>query len=121
MSIPNMAGGLIDCIILLEKGIVFNNLSITTSIIKEQNLVNKRRPNIVLRKQIDNMDLRNCMVYIEEPWEDIRNRSHNIHEQGNWPLSEKEMQNKKYSEMDLYLWGKTLQVGQQTKKENGGN
>lgn len=102
MSIPNMRGGLFDSYVLLEKGIVFNNLYITFTVIKKQKLSSEKQP-IVLRGQIDNMELRGCMVFIEEPWEDILERSYNVHEANNWPPSQEEIENAKTLQKHLYF------------------
>lgn len=94
MTIINMRGGLFDSYVLLEKGIVFNNLSITTTVIKESKPEEEKRAMIVLRNQVDNMDLRGCLVYIQEPWADILERSHNVYEKDNFPPSQEEMYGK---------------------------
>ena len=103
MSIPNMRGGLFDSYVLLEKGVVFNNLYITFTVIKESEPEGEKRAMIVLRNQVDNMELRGCMVYIQEPWEDILDRSTNVHEANNHPPSQQEILNAKTLQKNLYF------------------
>ena len=107
MSVPNMRGGLFDSYVLLEKGVVFNNLYISFTVIKERKPEEEKQAMIVLRNQVDNMELKGCIAYIQEPWVDILERSTNVHEKGNHPPSQQEMQNATRGfTYNLNLWGK---------------
>ena len=76
-SIPNMEATFSNCLIKLEKGVIFND-SIVIDTIIDSNVEHQGRESITLRGQNDNLRFVNCYLYCEEPWENIKQRSKEI-------------------------------------------
>ena len=82
MSVPNMHGGLFHSYVHLEKGSILNNAQISMTHIIEGD-TKSERASINLRNQNDNLQINGCILYIDEPWKDIQERSHNLLERDN--------------------------------------